>query len=255
MLSIQILLSLLTVVITGSIFYHFVFLRNDPNEPPLVKGSIPFLGCAIPFQRDIKSFLLQNQAKYGGIYTIYVGGKRIHIISDPVEGVPALFRHKSFGFMEFAEVMRKKQFLNTEEEVRDVDMTNDLAGTYAPALLSNEATAELTNRMVQQLQPCVDRLIEEIGDEWKEIDLVDWCCKLVFNLSNVAVMGNTFPKDNELYRDLLQFEENFLTVWKLPAFLVKKEQALAQKLIDRMKEIYENGMDAGAITRKRIQVD
>lgn len=254
MLYIQIGLSFLCVVVTGAFFYHFVLLRSDPNEPPLVKGLLPFLGCAIPFQRDMKSFLLKYQAKYGGIFTIYVGGKRIHIISDPVEGVPTLFRGKNFGFLEFAEMMRKKQFLNTEEEVKDDAMTDDLARTYAPALLSNEATAELTNRLVAHLQPCIDRLNEDIGDEWKEIDLVDWCNKLVFELSNIAVMGKTFPKDTELFHDLVQFDENFLTIWKLPEFLVKKEQALARKLIERMRDVYEAGMDAGVIMRKRMEV-
>lgn len=253
-LFIQIVLSLICVAVTAAIFYHFVLLRNDPNEPPLIKGNIPFLGCAIPFGRDMQSFLLQNQAKYGSIFTLYVGGKRIHVISDPIEGVPAHFRHKNFGFAEFAEMMRKKQFLNTEEEVGDQAMTNDLAATLTPGLLSSEANAELINRMVAHLQPCIDRLVEEIGDEWKEIDLIDWCCNLIFELSNIAIMGKTFPKDAQLFRDLLLFEDNFLTVWKLPEFLVKKEQAVARRLIERMKDVYEAGMDAGEIMRRRMEV-
>ena len=247
-------LALFCVLITGVICYHYFILGNDPHEPPLVKGQLPFLGCAIPLQRDMQSFLLQNQAKHGGIFTIYVAGQRIHIISDPVDGVPAYFRSRNFGFHEFAEVMRRKTFLNTEEELRDDSMTNDLAGTYPTRLLSHEATTELTERLVAHVQPCLDRLMDAMGDDWKEVDLVEWSSNMVFELSNVALMGSTFPNDSELFHDLLQFEENFVTTWKLPPFLIKKQQALAQKLIDRMQNIYEKGMDPAQIIRKRMQV-
>jgi len=151
-------------------------------------------------------------------------------------------------------MMRTKQFMNTEEELRDKAMTNELDGTTVHGLLANEATVELVNRMLAHLQPCIDRLVGEIGDEWKEIDLNDWCCKLIFELSNIAIMGKTFPKDAELFHDLLQFEDNFLTVWKLPEFLVRKEQAVARKLIERMRDVYEDGMDASELMRRRIAV-
>jgi hypothetical protein len=255
MLSFQeIRLALFCVLVAGVIFHHYVILGNDPHEPPLVKGKLPILGCVIPLQRDMQSFLLHNQAKYGGIFTIYVAGQRIHIISDPVDGVPAYFRSRNFGLREFAEVMRRKTFLNTDEEVRDDSLTNDLIGIYPTLLLSNEATTELSERLIAHLQPCLDRLTDATGDDWKEVDLVEWCSKIVFELSNIALMGSTFPKDDELFHDLLQFEENFVRIWKLPSFLVKKEQALTQKLIDRMQNVYENGMDPAQIIQKRVQV-
>ena len=112
MLSLETGLALFCVLVSGAIFHHYFILGNDPYEPPLVKGRVPFLGCLLPFQRDMQSFLLQNQAKHGGIFSIYVAGQRIHIISDPVDGIPAYFRSRSFGFREFAEVMRRKSFLN-----------------------------------------------------------------------------------------------------------------------------------------------
>jgi hypothetical protein len=255
MLSLQeIGLALFCVLVTGVIFHHYFILGNDPHEPPLVKGQLPLLGCAIPLQRDIQSFLLQNQAEYGGIFTVYVAGQRIHVISDPVDGIPTYFRSRNFGFKEFEATIRRKTFLNTEEELRDDSMINDLAGSYPAGLLSNEATTELVEKLLAHVQPLLDRLMDAIGDDWKEVDLVEWCGNMVFELSNVAIMGSTFPKDSELFHDLLQFEENFVTTWKLPQFLVKKERALAQKLIDRMQNVYKNGIDPSRIIRERMQV-
>src|SRR5271170_5256869 len=123
----EIVLSLLFVSITGAFFHHYFILRNGPNEPPLVKGPIPLLGCGLSLGRDMKSFLIENRVKYGGIYTLYVLGKRIHIISDPVEGVPFYFRSKNFELEEFANTLRKKLFLNSEEELKNHAMTQDLS--------------------------------------------------------------------------------------------------------------------------------
>src|SRR5271169_4074266 len=106
MISLQeLVLSLIFLAVSSLIVYHFFLLRNGPNEPPLVKGPLPFLGCAMSLQRDFRSFLLENRAKYGDIFSVYVAGQQIHIIADPVDGIPALFRNRNFGFSEFAETM------------------------------------------------------------------------------------------------------------------------------------------------------
>src|SRR5271170_1385924 len=115
----ELLLSFICLALSSIIFHHFFLLRNGPNEPPLVKGPLPFLGCAISLQRNFQSFLLQNRAKWGDIFCIYVAGQRIHIIADPVDGIPALFRNRNFGFGDFSASMRKKQFLNTVEEIQN----------------------------------------------------------------------------------------------------------------------------------------
>src|SRR5579859_2623480 len=194
----QILSSIILSILSAAVFYHFVILRAGPNEPPLVKGSIPFLGCALSLNNDFKSFLLENRAKYGSIFTIYVAGQRIHIFSDPVNGIPTYFRNKNFDFKDFANLIRKKQFLNTSEEVADDSMSEQLYAALPSTLLSNE----LTEKLVAQTQTTLQALVDDTGHEWKEVDLIGWCFKLVFLLSNVAMMGPTFPRDDELYRDL-----------------------------------------------------
>src|SRR5271169_6189158 len=141
MISLQeLVLSLIFLAVSSLIVYHFFLLRNGPNEPPLVKGPLPFLGCALSLQRNFKSFLLENRTKHGDIFTIYVGGQHIHIIADPVDGIPTFFRNKNFGSGDFADGMRKKQFLNTVEEIRDTAMTKSLYATVIPSLFSAEAT-------------------------------------------------------------------------------------------------------------------
>lgn len=109
--------SLIAILISGAILYHFLIVHDNPNEPPLVKGPIPILGCALALQRDFKSFLFRNRARHGDIFSIYIVGKRMHVISDPIDGIPTHFRNKAFRLDEFASLIRRKQFLNTEEEL------------------------------------------------------------------------------------------------------------------------------------------
>lgn len=249
-----VVLTLITIV-SVTVIHHFFLLRNAPNEPPLVKGPWPILGCALYLQRDFKSFLLKNRARYGGIFTIYVAGQRFHVISDPVDGLPTYYRNRNFGFKDFSETMRRKQFLNTPEEINDESMTQQLSTSFAAGLLSVEATKDLTDKMIQHLQSTIEKISVTMGNEWQEVDLVEWCYKMVFELSNTAVMGPTFPRDEQMFKDLLQFEENFMTVWKMPEMFLKKEQALARSLLERTRRFYESGMKPSPIVLTRCKVD
>lgn len=248
-------ISLISILISGAIFYHYVILHNNPNEPPLVKGPIPFLGCALALKNDLKSFLFRNKAKHGDIFSFYVVGKRIHVISDPTDGIATYFRSKAFRFEEFALLVRRKQFLNTEEEMRDDSMTDGLAARFTPDLLSIEATKELIERMISHVPSHLENLIDPIGNEWKEIDLVDWCCRLVFRLSNIALIGPEFPSnDEQLFRDFLQLENQFIKTWKTPEIFLGKEKDFTRKLILKMQKVYDDGINPGQIVRNRIKV-
>jgi hypothetical protein len=138
--------------------------------------------------------------------------------------------------------------------VADQKFTDGLVSTIYSDLLSNEGTGELTRRFVEHMKPGLQRFMEDIGEEWKEVDLLEFCSRLVFELSNIAVMGPTFPKDRELYDDLLTFEDNFMRSFQMPTFMIKKEQAHARKLIDRMREVYNQGLDASRFVRVRVKV-
>ena len=252
--TLELVVSVVVLFISIVFVHHFLILRSGPNDPPLVKGPWPILGCGLDLQRDMKTFLLENRAKYGGIFSIYVFGSRIHVVSDPVDGIPTFFRSKNFGFTEFSNTTRLKAFVNTKEEVADTVLTDGLSASLHSDLLSNEGTMELTRRLVEHMKPGIRRFMKEIGDDWKEVDFLDFCSRLVFELSNTAMMGPTFPKDQELYEDLLKFEDNFLKCFNLPDFLIKNEQAHSQKLVDRMAEVYKKGIDASRIIRARINV-
>jgi hypothetical protein len=150
--------------------------------------------------------------------------------------------------------MRRKQFLNTPEEINDDSMTQQLYTSLAAGLLSVEATKDLTDRMIQHLQSTLEKIAGSMDNDWQQVDLIEWCSKVVFELSNAALMGPTFPRDEQMFTDLLQFEDNFMTVWKMPEMFLKKEQGLARRLLARTKKFCETGMKPAPVVLTRSKV-
>lgn len=50
-----------------------LFHRRD-DEPPLIKGWIPFIGKALDFGKDAHAFLEEQKKKYGPIFTVHIAG-------------------------------------------------------------------------------------------------------------------------------------------------------------------------------------
>uniref|UniRef100_A0A672HZK6 Cytochrome P450, family 7, subfamily B, polypeptide 1 n=1 Tax=Salarias fasciatus TaxID=181472 RepID=A0A672HZK6_SALFA len=55
-----------------SIYLLGAFFCKD--EPPLIKGWIPFLGKALEFRKDAYKFLLEQKRKHGDIFTVRIEG-------------------------------------------------------------------------------------------------------------------------------------------------------------------------------------
>jgi hypothetical protein len=75
-------------IVFAAIFHHIFILRNGPDEPPLVKGPLPFLGCALPLQSDFKSFLMQN-AENMGAFTRFTS-LEVESMSSPIQPLASL---------------------------------------------------------------------------------------------------------------------------------------------------------------------
>ncbi|KAM9813897.1 prostacyclin synthase [Neosynchiropus ocellatus] len=61
----------------------FCTRRRRPDEPPLDKGWIPWLGHARSFGKDAPKFLAQMKAKHGDIFTVRVAGFYVTVLLDP----------------------------------------------------------------------------------------------------------------------------------------------------------------------------
>ncbi|KAK9365063.1 hypothetical protein V1509DRAFT_423886 [Lipomyces kononenkoae] len=86
----------------GCLLLQRILLSATPDEPPLVKGVIPFLGSTLAFIRNPQELLQDLQEKYGQAFTIYLAGNRLTVLTDTIVGIPQKFRNsRSLSFLEF----------------------------------------------------------------------------------------------------------------------------------------------------------
>lgn len=56
--------------------YFFSVFNRKTGEPPLINGWIPYLGKALIFRKDAYKFLLDQQKKFGDIFTVHIAGEK-----------------------------------------------------------------------------------------------------------------------------------------------------------------------------------
>lgn len=61
--------------LTPVLFFFSAFNRKT-GEPPLINGWIPYLGKALIFRKDAYKFLLDQQKKFGDIFTVHIAGEK-----------------------------------------------------------------------------------------------------------------------------------------------------------------------------------
>uniref|UniRef100_A0A8B9HW65 Cytochrome P450, family 39, subfamily A, polypeptide 1 n=1 Tax=Astyanax mexicanus TaxID=7994 RepID=A0A8B9HW65_ASTMX len=72
------LLLLVTVVV---LCFRLLFLQNNPNAPPCIRGWIPWVGAAFEFGKEPLHFIARARAKYGPVFTVLVAGKRLTFVT------------------------------------------------------------------------------------------------------------------------------------------------------------------------------
>lgn len=243
--------------------YHFLFVTNGPNEPPLVKGIIPFIGVAPSFLTNPEPFLLDCQKRYGDIFTIYVAGRRMHIIADPINAIPAVYRNfKTFTFQILSNSFDILLFGVSEKQAKDEALYKANMSVLAPNLLSQTAVDTLIKSFNKHLQPVLSRGISELdidGQLSKDgvvVDLVQWLRKIMFETSGKALFGETWPSDNGFLDDFVEFENGMYDILKrYPSFLTRKAINGRERYYHRLLEMFQEPLvNPGPLMPERLKV-
>ncbi|XP_013909829.1 PREDICTED: prostacyclin synthase [Thamnophis sirtalis] len=82
-----------------------------PDEPPLDRGHIPWLGHALAFGKDAAKFLSEMKEKHGDIFTVQVAGKFITVLLDPLSYDVVLWEScAKLDFGQYARILMKRMF-------------------------------------------------------------------------------------------------------------------------------------------------
>uniref|UniRef100_A0A8C6ELP2 Uncharacterized protein n=1 Tax=Microcebus murinus TaxID=30608 RepID=A0A8C6ELP2_MICMU len=85
--------------------------QRGPQEPPLDKGTVPWLGHAMAFQKNMFGFLKRMWTKHGDVFTVQLAGQYFTFVMDPLSFGPILKEtQKKLDFSKFAKRLVRKMF-------------------------------------------------------------------------------------------------------------------------------------------------
>ena len=158
--------------------------RHREGEPPLIRGSLPFLGAAVPFGKDATEFLQQCRREHGDVFTLYVAGRRMTFVCDPLS-YPAVLRCPALQFEPFTDQVMERafDFPDIRSEV-DVEGTDDAARRH----LRGPDLADLSHHMSAAVLRVLDR-DERMQGPNGEVDLYRMVWDVVFEAGTDVVFG------------------------------------------------------------------
>ncbi|XP_048190676.1 7-alpha-hydroxycholest-4-en-3-one 12-alpha-hydroxylase [Perognathus longimembris pacificus] len=194
----------LLALVAVYLFFPGLFRQRGPQEPPLDKGFVPWLGHALAFRRNMFEFLKRMQAKHGDVFTLQLGGQYFTYIMDPLSfGQIIKESRKKLDFVEYAQelVLQVFGYQSTKEDHR---MIHSASVKY----LMGDGLEELNTALLESLSLVMlgpkGRSPQDGG--WHEDGLFHFCYNIIFKAGYLSLFGST--KDQE--QDLLHAEELFV---------------------------------------------
>ncbi|XP_004414659.1 PREDICTED: 5-beta-cholestane-3-alpha,7-alpha-diol 12-alpha-hydroxylase [Odobenus rosmarus divergens] len=197
-------LGALLVVTVGCLCLLGLLRRRRPQEPPLDKGSIPWLGHAMAFRKNMLEFLKHMRAKHGDVFTVQLGGQYFTFVMDPLSFGPILRdAQRKLDFVEYAEKLVLKVF-GYQSVQGDYRMIHSASTKY----LMGDGLEDLNKTMLDSLAlVMLGPMGQSLGSScWREDGLFHFCYNVLFKAGYLSLFGHT--KDQE--QDLRQAEELFV---------------------------------------------
>ena len=234
-----------SVALLALLGYHFVWLSNSPSEPPLIKGPIPILGVALSFGRDPERFLLNCQRQYGDTFSLYLAGKRVHVICDSIDGIPAVFRNfKTFPFSVLTTHIDIRLFGVPEKQAKDDVFYKANLDRLAPNLLAQASVETLVkafNTNLQVILPAAIRKLDVDGNLKRDgivLDFDVWLRKIMFECAGRTLFGETWPSGDGIFNDYTEWDDGIYDIVKgYPSFLIRKPILARERFYRRLLEL------------------
>ena len=243
--------------------YHVVLLKENPGAPPLVKSWIPFFGTAFSFIQDPEKFVLQCRQRYGDMYTLYMIGKRLHVVCDPFIGIPSIYnRDKIFCF---SAVNRNFGLRYLGRSERIINHTEYEAGNrvlLVPLLLAQDQVNILITEFNKNLQPIILRKVNELqhegkfGENGQSFSMDTWICKAMFECSGKTLFGETWPEDEKFFQDWKTWDDGMYPMLKgYPSIFTRKARIARECYYERLLCMFKRSLvRPSELIRERIEV-
>ncbi|XP_042527009.1 7-alpha-hydroxycholest-4-en-3-one 12-alpha-hydroxylase [Dipodomys spectabilis] len=181
-----------------------LFRQRRPQEPPLDRGFMPWLGHTLAFRKNMLEFLKRMRAKHGEVFTLQLGGQYVTYVMDPLSfGSILRESRKKLDFREYAQELVLKVF-----GYQSTEKNHQMIHTASARYLMGDGLEELNGAILESLSLVLlgPRGSRPDNRGWQEDSLFHFCYNIVFKAGLLSLFGST--KDKE--QDLLQAEDMFV---------------------------------------------
>ncbi|NXM78212.1 CP8B1 hydroxylase, partial [Serilophus lunatus] len=183
-----VLLCTLVPLLLGGLYVLGVFRRRRPDEPPLDKGTIPWLGYLVDFRKDCSEFLKRMQRKHGDVFTVLIGGQYFTFVMDPFSfGAIVKESRSKLDFIGFATQLVLRVF-----GYKPTVSTRGIAHKSSVKHLMGEGLSVMTQTTMENFQKLMlFNLSSGEGKRmWQEENLFHYCYNIVFRAGYLALFGS-----------------------------------------------------------------
>ncbi|NWT14778.1 CP8B1 hydroxylase, partial [Vireo altiloquus] len=186
-----ILLCTLVSSLLGGLYILGAFRRQRPNEPPLDKGTIPWLGYLLEFRKDSSEFIKGMQRKHGDVFTVLIGGYYFTFVMDP------------FCFGAIVKESRSKLDFRTPAAqlvmrvfgYKPTKGIHNVARGLSMKHLMGDGLTVLTQATMESFQKLLlFNLSSGEKQVWQEENLFHYCYNIVFRAGYLALYGTERPR-------------------------------------------------------------
>ncbi|KAK9328091.1 cytochrome P450 [Lipomyces starkeyi] len=203
--------------------------------------------------RDPQPFLLRLQKKYGRIFTIYVAGERMSILSDPIFGNRQAWRNTDcLSLGHFIQYISPSLFGYSKHFAADIEFQEKLNEKILSVLNSTPLIADVT----QSLKATYLSLIDD-GSVYTKfmdgdvIDLYQYSRHNMYYSSARALFGPEFPID-KIFLPYTRFEDGIVKFLKrYPRFLNSDGYNAQQKVLAELGSFF---MDFSRVSKSSVLV-
>ncbi|NXQ94191.1 CP8B1 hydroxylase, partial [Sagittarius serpentarius] len=182
-----ILLCTLAASLLGGFYLLGTFRRRRPDEPPLDKGTVPWLGYVLDFRKDSSRFLKRMQRKHGDIFTVLIGGYYFTFVMDPFcFGAIMKESRSKLDFRTFACKLVWKVF-----GYKPIATSHSIIHALSTKHLMGDGLAVMTQATLENFQKLMlfNLSSEDENRVWQEDSLFYYCYNIVFRAGYLALYG------------------------------------------------------------------